>query len=109
MKERWFLYFDGACPLCMKSQNKITELLQQNIKITAVDLNGPIAKAKNYSGSVVLETPNAVYIKHYAWLRILENTKYKWFTHILFRPLFIVFYHVISKNRKIISKLIKNE
>jgi predicted DCC family thiol-disulfide oxidoreductase YuxK len=48
MKERWILYFDGACPLCIKSQNSLKKYLPEHIKLTAVDLNSQIAKNKGY-------------------------------------------------------------
>jgi predicted DCC family thiol-disulfide oxidoreductase YuxK len=106
MKERWVLYYDGACPLCTKANTKIKELLP-SVKLTSVDLNSVIAISKGYAkNNVVLETPSQVFLSYKAWLKILQHTKYKWATNILIRPLFILFYHSISKNRKLISKIL---
>ena len=106
MKERWFLFFDGACPLCFKSQSKLKTLLP-DVKLTAVDLNSDIAKQKNYPNTaVVLETPNQIYKGYAAWLKILSHTKYKFVTSILLRPIFIFMYYFISKNRKLLGKLL---
>ena len=108
MKQRWVLFFDGACPLCFKSQSSLVNLVSSEIKLTAVDLNSSIAKSKGYTNDqVVLETPSATYYGYRAWLQLLSKTKYSWTNFILFRPCFILFYLIISKNRKIISKLIK--
>jgi predicted DCC family thiol-disulfide oxidoreductase YuxK len=108
MKSRWVLFYDGACPLCMRTQNKIYDLISDDIKLTAVDLNGAIAISKGYNkNSVVLETPEQNYYSYHAWLKILSKTKYKWCTHLLLRPAFILFYLIVSKNRKMIGKLIK--
>lgn len=105
MKERWILYFDGACPLCIKSQNSLKKYLPEHIKLTAVDLNSQIAKNKGYDlKQVVLETTEGVFFGYNAWLKILAQTKFAWATSLFFRPCFIVCYFLISKNRKIISK-----
>ena len=105
MRLRWILYFDGACPLCMKTQYKLKDLISPHIKLTAVDLNSGIAKTKGFTGqSVVLETPEQIYTGHNAWLKILSETKYKWLTNILLRPFFIMGYIIVSKNRKRLSK-----
>jgi len=109
MKERWILYFDGACPLCIKSQNKIKELLSENIKLSVVDLNSSIAHSKGYSNKqVVLEISDCVYVGYHAWLKILTQTKFAWAASKIFRPLFIVLYFFVSKNRKLISKIFFN-
>lgn len=106
MKERWILFYDGACPLCFKTKNKLQSLLT-NVKLTAIDLNSEVAKQKRYSNrSVVLETPTQVFKGYHAWLKIVSETKYKFFAHILLRPIFIIFYFLISKNRKLIGKLL---
>lgn len=108
MKQRWILFYDGACPLCFKSQSKLISLIDKNIKLTAVDLNSSIAKSKGYDNKqVVLETPVQNYYGYHAWLKLLEKTKHKYFTFIGLRPLFILAYYIISKNRSIISKFIK--
>jgi len=81
-------------------------LIWNYIKLTFVDLNGEIAKAKGYSNKqVVLETSQGVYFGMQAWLKILEHTKYSWATHILLRPLFCVLYFIVSRNRKLLSKI----
>ena len=106
MKERWVLYYDGACPFCTRANSKITKLLP-DVKLTSVDLNSEIAHSKGYDkNSVVLETPEKTYKGHYAWLKIIEQTNFKWATNIFCRPLFIVFYVIVSKNRKLISKML---
>jgi predicted DCC family thiol-disulfide oxidoreductase YuxK len=107
MKERWVLFFDGACPLCLKTQSKLPALLSSRIKLTVVDLNSEIAKSKGYDlKQVVLETNKKTYFGYHAWLQILAETKYDWATNILIRPCFIVFYYFVSRNRKILSKFI---
>lgn len=107
MIDRWILFYDGACPLCMRTKSKLPELLGRRIKLTAVDLNSDIAKSKGYSNkTVVLETPYGVFKGYHAWLIILSLTKYRWTTIIFLRPIFIVFYFIISRTRKIIGKLL---
>jgi len=107
MNERWFLFYDGACPLCVKTQNKIHNLIP-NVKITVVDLNGQIAKQKGYScKQVVLETPNNIFYGIDAWVHILSNTIYKMITYSVFKPILFLIYWFISKNRKLISKIVK--
>jgi len=106
-KERWMLFYDGACPLCFRAKSKIHSYLNKKIKLTVVDLNSNIAKSKNYSNDqVVLETPRGTYFGYRAWIEILNMTKYSWVTHIFLRPIFILSYYLISKNRKTISKII---
>ena len=71
-----------------------------------MDINGEIAKSKGYSPTqVVLETPTQVLTGYHAWLKILSQTKHKWITNIVLRPVFIIGYFLVSKNRKLISKL----
>lgn len=107
MKKRWVLFYDGACPLCVKTKSKIENLLSNQVKLTVVDLNSSIAKAKGYSREqVVLETDNELFFGYKAWLKILSCTKYSWATHILLRPCFIAFYFIVSKNRKFFSKFV---
>lgn len=107
-KERWVLFYDGACPLCFKTQSKLSNYLSDNIKLTVVDLNSKIAQSKKYSlKEVVLETQSQTYFGYSAWLMILSETKYSWLTSIFLRPLFILSYQIISKNKKIISKIMK--
>ena len=107
MNERWFLFYDGACPLCVKTQNKIHNLLPK-VKVTVVDLNGQISKIKGYSNKqVVLETPDNIYHGIYAWIHILKQTKYKPVTYAIFKPILFLIYWFISKNRKLISKIIR--
>ena len=106
MRYRWFIYYDGACPLCQNAASKLKSLVWNYIKLTFVDLNSDVAKAKGFNNKqVVLETAEGVYFGMKAWLKILEHTKYSWVTHILLRPLFCVFYLIVSKNRKLFSKL----
>jgi predicted DCC family thiol-disulfide oxidoreductase YuxK len=107
MKTRWILFYDGACPLCVKTKSKIKNLLRDDIKLSVVDLNSSIAKSKGYDLShAVLEVGTDVYHGHKAWLKIVSHTKYAWASNILIRPCFIVFYHLVSRNRKLFSKLI---
>jgi predicted DCC family thiol-disulfide oxidoreductase YuxK len=107
MKERWILFYDGACPLCFRSKSWLFEAVDKNIKLTAVDLNSNIAKQKGYSTkSIVLETKTQTFTSHHAFLKLLSKTKYKFFTNIYFKPIFIFLYFVVSKNRKIVNKLI---
>jgi hypothetical protein len=107
MKKRWVLFYDGACPLCFKSKSWLYKSLDGEIKLTVVDLNSDIAKVKNYDkSSVVLETANGTFKSYHAWLKLLSKTKYKWVTTMLLRPFFIVFYFLVSRNRKLISKII---
>ena len=107
MKTRWILFFDGACPLCLKSQYKISKLISPQIKLTTVDLNGPIATSKGYSNKeIVLEANSEVYFGYKAWVKLLSETKYSFLSHLIFRPIIIVTYFFISRNRKLISKLI---
>lgn len=107
MIDRWILFYDGACPLCMKTKSKLPDLLGRRFRITAVDLNSDIAKLKGYdSKTVVLETPHGVYKGCKAWLIILSLTKYRWTTIIFLRPFFIMFYFLISKTRKIIGRFL---
>ena len=107
MRSRWVLFYDGACPLCVKTKSKIENLLANNVKLTVVDLNSSIAKSKGYDGmQVVLEADNSIYYGYQAWLKILSKTKYAWCTNILFRPLFILLYKFVSKNRRFLSKFI---
>ncbi len=107
MKTRFTLFYDGACPLCVKTKSKIESLLHHTIKLTVVDLHSSIAKAKGYDGQqVVLEVGNDIYYGYKAWLKILSHTKYSWATHILLRPCFIVFYQIVSRNRKFLSRFI---
>lgn len=106
MKERWILFYDGACPVCMRSSAKLPGLLP-NVKLTAIDLNSPIAQYKGYGkNSAVLETPNKIFKGYRAWLKILSCTKYKWTTFLIYRPFFLLFYALVSKNRQLISKII---
>jgi predicted DCC family thiol-disulfide oxidoreductase YuxK len=108
MKQRWVLFFDGACPLCFKAQASLPNFLPEDVKLTVVDLNSPIAKSKNYTlNHVVLETPDKTFVGYHAWLQVLSRTKYSWTTSLLIRPCFILIYFIISKNRKIISKIMK--
>lgn len=105
MKSRWILFYDGACPLCIKTKSKITNLLDKNIKLSLVDLNSTIAKSKGYDLSqVVLEIGPDVFRGKEAWLKIISHTKYAWFSHILLRPCFIVFYHLVNKNRRFFNR-----
>ena len=105
MKSRWILFYDGACPLCIKTKYKIANLLGNDIKLSVVDLNSSIAKSKGYDLSqVVLEIGPDIYRGKEAWLKIISHTKYAWFSHILFRPCFIVFYYFVNKNRKFLSR-----
>lgn len=107
MIDRWILFYDGACPLCMKTKSKLPSLLGDGIRLTAVDINGSVAKTKGYpSDKVVLETPQGIYHGHKAWLKILTRTKYRWVTRIYLRPFFIIFYYIVSRNRKLIGKLL---
>lgn len=107
MKQRWFLFFDGACPLCFKTQSWLIQAIDKNIKLTAVDLQSSIAKSKGYSSkSVVLETSHGIYYSYHAWVQILSKTKYKVFASFVFRPFLILAYYLISKNRKLISKFL---
>ena len=106
MKERWILFYDGACPLCMRTKSRLFTLMPKNIKLTAVDLNSSIAKNKGYLGAVTLETPERVYTSYHACIKLLSETKYKWVTHIFLRPLLIIVYHAISGNRKLLSRFI---
>ena len=39
-----------------------------------------------------------------AWLNSLSHTKYSWTSHILLRPFLIVFYQIVSRNKKFLSK-----
>ena len=81
MIERWVLYYDGACPFCTRANDKVRKMLP-NIKLTSVDLNSEIATSKGYKDSVVLETPSKIYKGYHAWLKIIEQTKYRWFASI---------------------------
>jgi predicted DCC family thiol-disulfide oxidoreductase YuxK len=106
MIERWILFYDGACPLCLRTQSKLPALLP-NVRLTALDLNSKIAESKGYKDQVVLETEHGIYKGLNAWIKILSQTKYRFITFVFFRPILIIGYFFISKNRKLISKLIK--
>lgn len=107
MKNRWILFFDGACPLCTKYKTTISQLSSNNIKLTTVDLNSHVAKSKGYSNNkLVLETTDNVYYGFDACIKLLSQTKYNWSTHWVFRPVVFVGYLFISTNRKLISKLL---
>jgi predicted DCC family thiol-disulfide oxidoreductase YuxK len=108
MNERWFLFYDGACPLCTKLQSKLVGIIQTNVRLTTIDLNGKIAKLKGYTGDkVVLETPGGVFFGIDVWIHILSKGKYKFATHILFRPILVCIYWLVSRNRKLLSTIIK--
>ena len=108
MIERWVLFYDGACPLCFKTQSNLVKFLPDNIRITAVDINSNIAKHKGYTNkNVILETPDCVYIGHKACLKILSHTKYNWLNAIILRPIVFITYQIVSKNRKLISLIVR--
>jgi len=107
MKRRWILFYDGACPLCFRSKSWLFNAINKNIKLTAVDLNSDIAKQKGYSlKSVVLEADGHIFKSYHAWIKLLSETKYKHFSSPFYRPLIIIIYYIVSKNRKIISKFL---
>ena len=84
-------------------------LISDNIKLTAVDLNSDIAKSKGYTkDTVVLETATCTFKGYKAWLEIVKETKYKWSTSLMCRPFFMLAYMLISKNRKLINKILKD-
>ena len=108
MIERWVLFYDGACPLCVKTQSSIAKIIPDGIRMTAVDINSEIAKSKGYANTnIILETPDCVYIGHHACLKILSHTHWSWANHILLRPAIIIVYHIVSKSRKLISLAIR--
>ncbi len=107
MRERWVLFYDGACPLCTKVKNKLQTHIP-NKNITLIDINGDVAKRKGYNNKqVILETKNQIYQGFGAWLKIISETKYKFLTYVIFRPLLYFLYLFISKNRQYIGKLLK--
>ena len=80
-----------------------------HVKLTAVDLNSDVAKLKKYSNDqIVLETSSCTYMGYKAALQLLAETKYRWLTHLILRPIFIFAYSVISRNRKVIGRFFKN-
>ncbi len=107
MKERWVIFYDGACPLCIKAKDRLQSNLP-NIKITVVNLNSDVAKRKGYDNKqAVLEAEGRIYKGLPAWVKILSKTKYKFLSNKIFRPFLFLFYVFITKNRKYIGKLLK--
>lgn len=107
MKERWILFYDGACPLCNKAKSKISKILDDKIKLATIDLNSEVALLQGYTNKdLVLVTPSNVFYNFDVWKILISNTKYKWITNPIFRPVFYLFYLFVSKNKKIISKII---
>ncbi len=107
MRERWVLFYDGACPLCIKAKGKLQSHLH-NVKMTVVDLNSDVAKRKGYDNKqVILEVSDQTYRGLSAWVKIISKTKYSFLSNIAFRPFLFLFYVCVSKNRKYIGKLLK--
>lgn len=78
VKERWFLYYDGACPLCTRLKTGIEHMMSGTVKFTMVDLGGTIAKSKGYDKSnIVLETPAGSFFGSNAIREISSKFKIK--------------------------------
>lgn len=100
MRERWILFYDGACPLCSKAQNKILTMMSDDVKLTTVDLNSPIAKASKFANDqVVLQTPDQIYHGYEACAKILSKTRYGWLVSPRISPLTRLVFRFVSKNR----------
>lgn len=111
MIERWFLYYDNACPICLKTKQIISNLELHQVRLTIASNNTQIAKTLMINkDEITLVTAAKHYYGFDAVCKIISRSRYKWMASFG-KPLLFLSYicialirHVTKSYGKILKK-----
>jgi len=95
MIERWFLYYDNACPICLKTKQIVSNLELNQVRLTIASNNTAISKSLNVKEDKITLIADRNYYGFEAVCKIISRSRYNWLS-TFGKPILFLFYICIA-------------